>query len=71
MIVYGGRTTPEPTTTAILSEPYEYCPATNAWTALNATGPGVRYGHAAVEQAGRMLVFAGYSGLFPDDFLSA
>lgn len=70
MIVYGGRYTPLPTNTQIASDVWEYCPTPNTWTALSSSGPGQRYGHVAVTQSGRMMVFGGFSGNFPNDYLS-
>eukprot|EP00003_Mantamonas_plastica_P032595 TRINITY_DN893_c0_g1_i2.p1 TRINITY_DN893_c0_g1~~TRINITY_DN893_c0_g1_i2.p1 ORF type:complete len:1008 (+),score=174.89 TRINITY_DN893_c0_g1_i2:619-3642(+) len=74
IIVFGGK---HPTTNLVYGNLDKYCFATNTWTSLSPTlhtgvvdPPLRRWGHSASVANKRILVFGGYEGTFPTDFLN-
>ena len=70
MFVFGGE---DAASRAVLSDLWRYCfvGAGAAWEPLTGSTqqPGLSSGHAAIVLQSRLVVFGGYSGEFPNDYL--
>ena len=70
MFVFGGE---DAASRAVLSDLWRYCfvGAGAVWEALTGSTqqPGLSSGHAAIVLQSRLVVFGGYSGEFPNDYL--
>eukprot|EP00753_Platysulcus_tardus_P014947 PLAT4666.1.p1 GENE.PLAT4666.1~~PLAT4666.1.p1 ORF type:complete len:1265 (-),score=566.59 PLAT4666.1:135-3875(-) len=66
--LFGGQNA---ATSTLMSDLWRFCPDTGMWTELSdaSSPPSVSNGHTAVMQDERLLVYGGYSGIFPNDYI--